>query len=89
VRIGLVDEVVAPDRVQARALELARELARGAVAAHGLAKRAIDEGLSGTLAEGLELEQELFAASFATEDSRIGVESFLQHGPGKAAFTGH
>jgi enoyl-CoA hydratase len=88
-RIGLVDEVVAPDQVQARALELARELARGAVAAHGLAKRAIDEGLSGTLAEGLELEQELFAASFATEDSRIGVASFLEHGPGKAVFTGH
>jgi hypothetical protein len=25
---------------------------------------------------------------FASEDSQIGVQSFLQHGPGKAEFTG-
>ena len=56
--------------------------------AQGLAKRAIDAGLQGPLAAGLELEQELFAESFATDDARIGVASFLEHGPGKAQFTG-
>jgi enoyl-CoA hydratase len=87
-RIGLVDEVAAADTVLDRALELASELARGAVCAQGLAKRAIDEGLAGTLGDGLDLEQELFAASFATEDAGIGVASFLENGPGKATFTG-
>ncbi|HET6775215.1 MAG TPA: enoyl-CoA hydratase-related protein [Acidimicrobiales bacterium] len=87
-RIGLVDEVVAHDELHDRALALAAELARGAVVAHGLAKRAIDEGLRGTLASGIALEQELFAQAFDTEDARIGVASFLEHGPGKATFTG-
>ena len=87
-RIGLVDEVVPHDELHDRALALAGELASGATVAQGLAKRAIDEGLQGTLAAGVELEQELFAEVFATEDARIGVASFLEHGPGKAAFTG-
>ncbi len=87
-RIGLVDEVVAPDDVHERAYALAAELAAGAVVAQGLAKRAIDEGLQGDLATGLALEQELFAEVFATDDARVGVASFLEHGPGKATFTG-
>jgi enoyl-CoA hydratase/carnithine racemase len=87
-RIGLVDEVVAPDELHPRALGLAAELARGAVVAHGLAKRAIDRGLEGPLDAGLALEQDLFAEVFATEDARIGVASFLEHGPGKADFVG-
>lgn len=87
-RIGLVDEVVAPDELHDRAYALAAELASGAVVAQGLAKAAIDRGLEGTLAAGIELEQELFAEVFATEDARTGVASFLEHGPGKARFVG-
>ena len=56
--------------------------------AQSLAKQAIDGGLSTPLGEGLALEQRLFAEVFHSEDSRIGVASFLEHGPGKAAFTG-
>jgi enoyl-CoA hydratase/carnithine racemase len=87
-RLGLVDEVVAPEELHDRAFALAAELARGAVVAQGFAKRAIDQGLDGPLAVGLDLEQELFARVFATEDARIGVASFLEHGPGKAPFVG-
>jgi enoyl-CoA hydratase/carnithine racemase len=87
-RIGLVDEVVAPDELHPRALALAGELAKGALAAQALAKRAIDEGLSGSLADGIALEQRVFAESFATEDAKVGIASFLEHGPGKATFTG-
>ena len=86
--IGLVDEVVAPDAVLPRALARAAELAAGAVVAQGLAKRAIDRGLDITLNGGLDLEQQLFSQVFGTADARIGVASFLEHGPGKAAFTG-
>ncbi len=66
----------------------AAELAQGAVVAQALAKRAVDEGLDRSLGEGLALEQELFLASFATEDAATGINSFLEHGPGKADFTG-
>ena len=80
--------MVAPDDLHDRAYALAAELAAGAVVAQGLAKRAIDGGLQGPMSAGLDLEQELFAEAFATEDARIGVGSFLEHGPGKATFTG-
>jgi enoyl-CoA hydratase len=87
-RIGLVDEVVEPDALFDRALERAAELAAGAVVAQGMAKRAIDTGLDGSLADGLDLEQQLFAEVFGTDDARTGVASFLEHGPGKATFKG-
>jgi len=86
--IGLVDEVVPRDSLMTRARELAAELARGPVLAHALAKAAIDDGLQVTLAEGLALEQAAFVEVFGTEDARVGVASFLEHGPGRAAFTG-
>ncbi len=87
-RIGLVDEVVAVEELHAHVLAKAATYAKGALAAQALAKRAIDEGLDGTLQTGLELEQELFVEVFRTEDARTGVASFLEHGPGKAAFSG-
>lgn len=86
--IGLADEVVATDELMGRALALATEVARGAVLAQALVKQAVDEGLSGSLADGLALEVDLFEQVFHTDDSQIGVQSFLAHGPGKAEFTG-
>ena len=86
-RVGLVDRVTEGSPLDA-ALEWAAELARGPVAAHALAKRAIDHGLDASLAAGLALEQQLFVEVFRTDDARIGVESFKEHGPGKATFTG-
>ena len=87
-RIGLVDRVVPDADVLDTALQLGASLAAGASVAQGLAKRAIDEGLDGALADGIELEQELFAQVFESDDATIGVQSFLEHGPGKAKFTG-
>ncbi len=86
--MGLVDEVIARDQLMTRARELAASLARGPLGAQALAKAAIDDGLQVTLAEGLALEQAAFVEVFRTEDARIGVASFLEHGPGKAEFTG-
>ena len=53
-----------------------------------LAKEAIDQGLDGSLEDGLTLEQELFVEVFKTNDARTGVESFLANGPGKARVRG-
>ena len=86
--VGLVDRVSEPEAVHDTALAWAAELAAGAVVAQGLAKQAVDRGLDGALAAGLDLEQQLFVEAFRTDDARIGVESFKEHGPGKATFTG-
>jgi enoyl-CoA hydratase/carnithine racemase len=87
-RIGLADEVVPNEQLHERALGLAAQCASGAVLAQMYAKQAIDRGLSRPLDEGLEIEKELFVETFRTNDARIGVRSFLEHGPGKAEFTG-
>jgi enoyl-CoA hydratase/carnithine racemase len=86
--MGLVDRVVPADELEAQALAWAGGLAAGAVVAMGLAKQAIDEGLDGSLARGLDVEAVAFVEAFGTEDARTGVASFLEHGPGKAEFQG-
>jgi enoyl-CoA hydratase len=87
-RIGLADEVVPNETLHERALALASSVAGGAVLAHAAMKRAIDEGMSTSLTEGLLLERRLFTDVFATDDSQVGVKSFLENGPGKATFNG-
>ena len=87
-RIGLADEIVAPEALAERALVLAAEVAAGPLAAQAICKRVIDEGLDRSLADGLQLERTGFVEVFHTDDSRTGVASFLEHGPGKASFTG-
>ncbi len=72
-----------------RSLALAGEVAAGPMSAHAICKRVIDEGLDRSLADGLELERAGFVEVFRTDDARTGVASFLEHGPGKATFTGH
>jgi enoyl-CoA hydratase/carnithine racemase len=86
--LGLVDRVVAPESVFDEAVAYAAALASGAVAAQGLAKRAIDEGLAAGLTVGLVRERELFGEVFGTDDAATGVRSFLEEGPGKARFSG-
>jgi enoyl-CoA hydratase len=86
--IGLVDRVVPADELRDRALEWAAAFAQGAVVAMGLAKDAIDRGLDGTLAAGIDLEADAFVEVFGTDDAATGVQSFREQGPGKARFTG-
>jgi enoyl-CoA hydratase/carnithine racemase len=86
--IGLVNRVAAPDDVIEGALTWAAELAAGPLVAHGLAKSAVDRGLDGTLADGLTLERQAFAAVARTDDATRGIASFTENGPGKATFVG-
>ncbi|MEW6473202.1 MAG: enoyl-CoA hydratase-related protein [Actinomycetota bacterium] len=86
--IGLVDRVVPVEGYLDAALEWAGSFASGAVVAMGLSKRAVDGGLDGSLAEGLDLEKTLFRQVIATEDAEVGIKSFFENGPGKARFSG-
>ncbi len=86
--IGLADVVVPADQVYAKALEMAGAYAGAAAVALRAAKKAIDEGVEMDLDAALRLESTLFAGLFATEDRTIGMESFVENGPGKAKFLG-
>jgi enoyl-CoA hydratase/carnithine racemase len=86
--MGLVDRVVAPEDVYTDALAWATQFARGAGLALAAAKTAIDGGIETDLTSGLEIERRMFAGLFASQDQKIGMASFIEHGPGKAEFTG-
>ena len=83
-----VEEVVEDGRTTERALEWARQFVGGPRIALRAVKEAVDRGIEVDLDSGLAIERALFAALFATEDREIGMQSFIDNGPGKAQFTG-
>lgn len=85
--IGLADAVHPAAETYERAVAMAERCAAGPAALRH-AKAAIGEGYDLPLEAALERETEEFVAAFATEDARIGVKSFVEHGPGKAVFVG-
>ncbi|WP_460073207.1 enoyl-CoA hydratase/isomerase family protein [Streptomyces sp. YKOK-I1] len=87
-RLGLVDEVVPAAEVYGTALHYARRLAQGPAAALEAVKEAVDHGADSGLSAGLALERSLFTSVFGTADAATGIQSFLEHGPGKAHFDG-
>jgi enoyl-CoA hydratase/carnithine racemase len=84
--IGLVDRVVPAAEVYDAAVAWAGQFSNAASYAVRAAKETIDRGLVVDLETGLEIERQQFAALFATEDRAIGMQSFVEQGPGKAAF---
>ncbi len=86
--IGLVDQVHPSEQVYDKAVEWARQFVGGPRVALAAAKRAVDQGLDGSLDDGIAVEREEFAALFATEDQKAGMVSFMENGPGKATFRG-
>jgi len=99
-RAGLIEDLVTSDPPGFTELDDADSAVAGALIIHVLlmltlavvfiiwqwrhAKNAETLGARG----GLDLEQQLFAEVFTTQDARIGVQSFLERGPGHATFTG-
>lgn len=77
-RIGLVNAVVEPAELIARAEALLADITRNSALAIGFAIEAVNRGLDGSLQEGLALEGKLFALCAATEDKKEGVAAFLE-----------
>jgi enoyl-CoA hydratase/carnithine racemase len=87
-QIGLATEVVPPADVYGRAVKIASRYARGPRVALLAAKQAIQSGVDLDMTSALLVERQAFSALFATEDQKIGMESFATQGPGKAMFVG-
>ncbi len=86
--LGLVNQVAPPAQVLEAALNWANKFSGGPKLALAAAKRAIDNGANVDLRMGLSIESTEFAALFATEDQKTGMNSFVNDGPGKATFVG-
>jgi enoyl-CoA hydratase/carnithine racemase len=85
---GVVNRVLGDDALLDDARSFVATLAAGPTQAHAATKRIVraqaDHGTRGADERTAQLTSHLFE----TEDSRGAVQSFLQHGPGKATFTG-
>ncbi len=76
--IGLVLEVLPPDRLLAHALGVARNIASRGPLAVAAAKRVMEAGAGVDLAAGCALEVEAFGLLFASADAREGMRAFLE-----------
>ena len=86
--IGLVDRVFPAEQVYGAAVAWASKFSDAAAYALRAIKESVDRGLETDLETGLAIERQLFASVFATEDRTIGMQSFIENGPGKARFEG-
>ncbi|GAA3668103.1 enoyl-CoA hydratase/carnithine racemase [Yimella lutea] len=86
--IGLVDELCEPGDVLGAAKAKLKPFVNGPAIALRAAKASIDQGLEVDLQTALRIESAHFAGLFATKDRQIGIDSFVENGPGKAQFTG-
>jgi len=85
--IGLVSSVHPDDEVLDAAIDLVAPYANGP-ASLANTKKSIMDGLHVSIEDGIAVERREFMAAFQTDDSVIGIKSFLENGPGKASFTG-
>jgi len=87
-RWGLINLVVPDDQLDAVALSVAQELAKGPTVAHAATKRLV----SITLNEGIEAaDKAMFEVQkpiWASTDLKAGLESFAKNGPGLASYEG-
>lgn len=76
--IGLFLEVVEPDRLIDRSLELAREIAANGPVALTQAKYAINKGAEVSLPMGLAIESNAYAVTIPTKDRTEGLTAFRE-----------
>lgn len=76
--MGLASEVVADDKVQARALELAAEIAALPPLAVMQIKEVVLAGQDASLDAALTLERKAFQLLFASQDQKEGMQAFLE-----------
>jgi enoyl-CoA hydratase len=85
-RIGLVNHVVAPDKLMEKGLELARLVAAKGPVAVKMSKHLVQRGQDLDLANANAMEADVFGVLCATEDKREGMAAFLEKR--KASFSG-
>lgn len=76
--IGLVNEVVEPEKLMETALEMAKKIASNAQIAVRYSKEAIDRGYQTDINSAIDIEANLFGLCFATEDQKEGMKAFLE-----------
>ena len=74
---GLINKVVAADRVVAEAQGLAGQLARGSTSAYGRVKKMLAVSFDNGLESQMEIESQHIAAAAASADGQEGIDAFI------------
>jgi enoyl-CoA hydratase len=77
-RSGLVSRVVPADKLMDEAIAAAEKIASMSRPAAAMAKRAVNRALETSLAEGMNVERDLFRSTFALEDRAEGMAAFIE-----------
>ena len=77
-QIGLVNQVVSPDRLMSQGRALAMQIAQQSPAAVRACLESVTRGLNLTIDEGLAVEASQFARMVPTGDIREGVRAFIE-----------
>src|SRR4051794_27641047 len=80
-RSGLVSRIVPVDKLMDEALAAAEKIAAMSQPAAAMAKRAVNRAFETTLAQGMEVERDLFHKTFALEDRAEGMAAFIEKRP--------
>ena len=76
--LGILDRLFPAERLEEETLKYAEALAAGAAGAIGSIKLAVHRGIDRPLEEGLEIERELVEPLFSSEESREGIQAFME-----------
>jgi len=77
-RSGLVSRIVPADKLMDEAIAAAEKIAAMSRPAAEMAKLAVNRAFETTLSEGMNVERDLFRATFALEDRAEGMAAFIE-----------
>jgi enoyl-CoA hydratase/carnithine racemase len=77
-RVGLVDEIVPPEKLMPRCMDLGSKIAKKSPVALQAAKKCMIESQNSLLDSGLKYEENLLSQLWGTEDKNEAVKSFLE-----------
>ncbi|MBN9582356.1 MAG: enoyl-CoA hydratase [Afipia sp.] len=77
-RAGLVSRIFPADKLMEETLAMAEKIAAMSRPVATMAKNAVNRALETSLAEGMELEGDLFHATFALDDRSEGMAAFIE-----------
>ncbi|MBK6741378.1 MAG: enoyl-CoA hydratase/isomerase family protein [Haliea sp.] len=79
--LGLINEIVAEDELQAKALDWARRIAVNAPLSVQATKESVLRGLGETMRDAYKIESELSRRVFSSEDAKEGPRAFAEKRP--------
>ncbi|MGO1477897.1 short-chain-enoyl-CoA hydratase [Senegalia sp. (in: firmicutes)] len=77
-KIGLVNILVSKEDLMDEAMKMAEKIASNATIAVKYSKTAINRGIETDIETGIEIEKDLFAICFSTEDQKEGMGAFIE-----------